>query len=128
MEFIKKIVSLFSTDRNSVNVNSLDKNSVEMYNKKRPAVKRTSFCHAPSINLYFSWEGKVIACCFNQKFILGNYPEQSIDQIWNGDQVKKLRDSLKKNDLSNGCDTCLRDLKNSSFKTSNALRFDEFDA
>lgn len=128
MKFIKNIMSLFSSNESSMNENSLDKNSVGVYNQTRPTTKKNSFCHAPSINLYFSWEGKVIACCFNQKFILGNYPEQSIDEIWSGDQVKKLRGSLKKNDLSNGCDTCLRDLKNSSFKTSNALRFDEFEA
>lgn len=97
------------------------------YNKQRPEKSRSTICQAPSINLYFSWEGKVIACCFNQTYILGHYPAQSIDEIWNGEKTKELRKSLENYDLSKGCSTCKNDLVNSDHKYSNALRFDSYE-
>lgn len=99
----------------------------EVYNKQRPKRTLKTFCQAPSINMYFSWEGKVIACCFNQSFVLGHYPEQTIEEIWKGEKIKELRESLKNYDLSNGCFTCKFNLQNSEETYSNALRFDEYE-
>lgn len=126
MGIIDGLNNLFFKGKPVPSNNGLSAQEINAYNLKRVSNRKKSFCHAPSLNLYFSWEGKVIACCFNQQFILGNYPEQSIREIWEGPEIKKLRESLKSYDLSNGCGTCFRDLKNSQFKDSNALRFDEF--
>lgn len=120
---IEKIKSLFIKNRGNGPKSVI---GFEDYNKQRSEKTINSFCQAPSINMYFSWEGKVIACCFNQRYIIGHYPEQSIDEIWNSEKIKELRESLKKYDLSNGCSACKNDLINSNYTSSNALRFDEY--
>jgi radical SAM protein with 4Fe4S-binding SPASM domain len=109
------------------NPNSIDRESKVSYNSVRPQTKHNSFCFAPSVNMYFSWEGKVIACCFNQKYELGRYPEQSLKEIWNSDAAQNLRKSLKEYDLTKGCDDCYADIYHSRFPSVNALRFDEYE-
>ena len=98
------------------------------YNALRPASKHGSFCYAPMNNIYFSWEGKAIACCFNQDFILGRYPEQSIREIWESQKANELREALENYDLSKGCNVCLSDVQEKRFEASNALRFDGFES
>lgn len=106
---------------------SLSKTDLKAYNGERPRKTHGTFCSAPSVNLYFSWEGKVIACCYNQKYELGRYPEQSISEIWNGEPAKELRESLQNYDLSKGCESCHIDIQHGRFQSVNALRFDEYE-
>lgn len=96
------------------------------YNAIRNKSVRGTFCQAPLNNMYFSWEGKVIACCFNQSYVLGNYPEQTIKEIWEGSKAEELRTALKHFDLTKGCDICYADIEKSRFDSVNALRFDEY--
>lgn len=105
---------------------SIDPETIKHYNKLRPAKVHKTFCQAPLNNLYFSWEGKVIACCFNQEFVLGTYPEMSIKEIWNGVKATELRKSLEDYDLTNGCQVCHRDIQAKRYEMVNSLRFDEY--
>jgi len=105
---------------------TISKKDLELYNKNRPKNTKDTFCFAPSVNLYFSWEGKVIACCYNQKYELGNYPEQSIREIWDGQPARELRESLHNYDLSKGCESCSIEIQHGRYQSVNALRFDEY--
>ena len=54
------------------------------YNKVRDPRMLGTFCHAPSINLNFEQSGHATACCYNRRFILGTYPKNTVEEIWNG--------------------------------------------
>ena len=94
------------------------------YNRTRPAGDRGTFCHAPSINLNFEQNGNVTACCYNRKFTLGTYPRDSIEAIWSGPKVRELREALRGNDLSKGCDICREQLEARNFRNMRARHFD----
>lgn len=94
---------------------------VEEFNRIRNTPAGTSACPAASINLHFSQQGVVTACCFNRQQVLGVYPENSIDEIWNGEPITELRDALGKNDLSLGCQKCEQQLEARDYGGAHAL-------
>jgi radical SAM protein with 4Fe4S-binding SPASM domain len=57
------------------------------------------------------WDGTVVPCCFDffKTYPLGNITNQSVEDIWNGEPMKKLRSSMfdntyhKVNSLCDGC-------------------------
>ena len=57
------------------------------------------------------WDGTVVPCCFDffKTYPLGNITKQSVEDIWNGEPMKKLRSSMfdntyhKVNSLCDGC-------------------------
>ena len=81
------------------------------YDAQRLPPDRGTFCHAPSINLNFDQSGQVTACCYNRKFVLGTYPQDTVDAIWNGERRKELERYLAENDLSHGCELCQQQLR-----------------
>ena len=82
------------------------------------------FCQAPSVNLNFSRDGSVTACCYNRKFRLGSYPASTIQQIWDGAPIQELRSLLNRSDLSKGCDLCREQLEAGNFAGVRARFFD----
>ena len=78
----------------------------KLYNVHRRPADATRFCQAPFNNLYFGNRGIVVACCSNRLHILGNYPQQSISEIWNGEAAKSLRLAMNNNDFTKGCQAC----------------------
>lgn len=83
-------------------------------------------CPAPLINLHFSQLGIVTACCFNRTLVLGTYPKDSVDQIWNGAPARELREALANNDLSKGCEKCLQQIEARDFGGSHAVFYTIF--
>lgn len=65
-----------------------------------------SSCYAPSTSMYFDQFGGVRACCQNTGFLLGDIRTQSIREIWNGGDAKRLRAALNVGDYSLGCGFC----------------------
>lgn len=118
-KFFKKNVE--STVNTSFILNSKLKKE---YNKIREKSTHSTFCKAPLTNLYFSWEGIALACCYNQTYVLGKYPEQTIHEIWTGAKANELRNKLSNYDLSKGCMGCMKDIEISRYSSANALRFD----
>jgi radical SAM protein with 4Fe4S-binding SPASM domain len=58
------------------------------------------------------WDGTVVPCCFDffQSYPVGNITKQSVDEIWNGDPMKKLRSSMMDKtytSVNSLCDGCL---------------------
>lgn len=50
-------------------------------------------CPQPWQRLVVAWDGKVFACCgnWNNEYPVGQFPNQSLKEIWNGDRLKTLR-------------------------------------
>src|SRR6185295_15445921 len=94
------------------------------YNRGRNPEDRSSFCHAPSINLNFEQNGRVTACCYNRSFVLGTYPRDSISDIWTGPKIIELREALRANDLSKGCDLCREQLAAKNYRNMRSRHFD----
>ncbi len=86
----------------------------------------SSLCPAPSINLHFSQLGVVTACCFNRKHVLGIYPQNSMEEIWNGQPIQELREALANNDLSKGCEKCQQQIEARDFGGSHAAFYSFF--
>ena len=94
---------------------------VEEYNRVRNTPVGTSACPAASINLHFSQQGVVTACCFNRQQVLGVYPENSVSEIWNGEPIRELREALANNDLTKGCQKCQQQIEARDYGGSHAL-------
>jgi radical SAM protein with 4Fe4S-binding SPASM domain len=60
-------------------------------------------CNKPWYELSVTWDGDVIACCFDydKKVPLGSVKEQTLAQIWNGPQMQALRREFIENKVSN---------------------------
>jgi len=79
---------------------------VKGFNKRRLLGPQKLLCYAPFKMIYFAFNGEVIACCHNRRHIIGRYPAQRIEEIWNGESFNILRGYIQHNDLSYGCDVC----------------------
>ncbi len=90
----------------------------KLFTKKEPV------CYAPLSSMRFNHSGNVLACCFNRGNILGKFPEQSIHNIWFGDNIKKLRKALHKNDFSLGCQSCEHNIVCDNREASGAAQYD----
>jgi pyruvate-formate lyase-activating enzyme len=69
------------------------------------------YCGYPSQRLIVTAAGLVLPCCVDWRcsMVLGIWPQQSLLDIWNGEMLKTLRETLKKNDadcMSRTCRTC----------------------
>ena len=55
-----------------------------------------------------SWDGKILICCADphKKEVLGQFPEQSVAQCWNGEQIKAIRTSHLKGEYVGICKNC----------------------
>jgi MoaA/NifB/PqqE/SkfB family radical SAM enzyme len=91
------------------------------FNVYRGASDGTTVCPAPLINLHFSQLGVVTACCFNRTHVLGVYPKNSVQEIWEGAAAAKLREALAQGDLSKGCEKCLQQIQARDFGGSHAV-------
>jgi MoaA/NifB/PqqE/SkfB family radical SAM enzyme len=80
------------------------------YRRTVQAVPGEPICHAPFVNVHFSHGGEVLACCHNRTYTLGTYPAETVSEIWAGEKVQELRRSMVRNDMSKGCQPCLRQL------------------
>lgn len=94
------------------------------YNKTRVTEDYTSFCFAPSINMYFAQDGTVRLCCHNMEYSIGKYPDQSISEIWNSEAAKKVRQDMREYKLYEGCSICKADIDAGAYEEVRARHFD----
>ncbi len=94
------------------------------YNSRRKQFNNSSACYAPYRSIYFGHHGRLAVCCYNRQFILGTYPEESIKEIWFGENTKKLRDALANYDFSYGCKGCLAHLVAENFDAVKSKQYD----
>lgn len=60
--------------------------------------------------MYFNVHGEVGPCWLNLAE-MGNYPANTIREIWFGEQFSKLRKAVKNKDLCYRCGTCMHNMK-----------------
>ena len=102
----------------------LKKNYAE-YNAVRLPKDRSVVCHAPFVSMNFEQSGKVTACCYNRTHVIGNYPENSIDQMWRSSQMEELRSALENLDFSKGCEKCADHLLTKNYYSPLMKNFDK---
>ncbi len=102
----------------------MDKTLVDEYNAKRNIQNHSSFCYAPSVNMYFSQTGEVKVCCHNTTYTIGTYPQQSIGEIWNSKKAVTLREQMQRYDLRTGCNACAFDVQLKAYQQVQARHFD----
>ena len=76
------------------------------YNRQMQLGCNPIVCYVPLRSLYFGFDGIVTACCFNRNFVLGKFPENSIDEIIHSEKRKSLQKHLSETDFSYGCQFC----------------------
>jgi molybdenum cofactor biosynthesis enzyme MoaA len=81
-------------------------------------------CQAPFTSLRFTISGNVQACCYNRLLLLGKYPNNNLVDIWNGFNIKSLRESISVNDLSRGCGYCNEGIKTGNYYSIGAANYD----
>lgn len=95
------------------------------YNDQRPVESRDCACHAPERSLYIGLRGNVWSCCFNKTHVLGKYPDQSLNEIWQGSQRKEISDAMDNFDFSKGCHGCEALIQAGDYNNLPAKNFDE---
>jgi len=86
--------------------------------------KFRELCKAPFSNLFFRSDGSIGVCCFNRNFVLGKYPKNKIEEVWSGQEIKKMRSSMRSFDLSKGCIACECNIKDKNFAATGIKNFE----
>jgi MoaA/NifB/PqqE/SkfB family radical SAM enzyme len=94
------------------------------YNQSRVTGPNPCVCFAPSRSLYFDIHGKATACCFNRVHILGKYPQNSIDEIVNGEKRQFLQNELARQNFMYGCQHCHKLIESGNFEGVEARQYD----
>lgn len=50
-----------------------------------------NFCYLPFVQLLLQPTGAISPCCWAQDIVLGNVPEERLEEIWNGEKIRSLR-------------------------------------
>ncbi|MCZ2393636.1 MAG: radical SAM protein [Chitinophagales bacterium] len=104
----------------------IDRQKFKKYNKIRPNGSKKLFCYVPFNSLTFSFRGKVYACTYNRDVVLGTYPQNTLEEIWNGENANLLREYMRNNDLSFGCQHCEYFFDKEKFSNLKPLVFDKY--
>jgi radical SAM protein with 4Fe4S-binding SPASM domain len=67
-------------------------------------------CKMPFRRLAIFADGRVAPCCslYSNNLIVGNINEQSLKEIWDGDEINALREELIEGNLRPVCEACLK--------------------
>ncbi len=101
----------------------LTRTELNEYNSFRN-VGEKMLCYAPFHSLTFLPTGDVAVCCFNQEKFVGHYPDNNIDEIWNGKVIDEFRRDIRKRILCNGCEECYAQIKNKNYYSALAWHYD----
>lgn len=127
MRLIDKITGIFKKEYVpdlSEASSGITNDLVKKYNQARPKGLHKTSCYAPFKSIYFGHHGRLLVCCYNRQYILGEYPNETIKNIWFGEKANTLRNSLVKYDFSNGCKGCLAHLLGENFDASKSKQYD----
>lgn len=66
-------------------------------------------CTEPFSRLTIAWNGDVMACCtdWTGQLVYGNAMDCKLDEIWNNERIKKIRESLLKRQTNMICNSCI---------------------
>lgn len=83
-----------------------------------------NFCPMPFIHLNLKQEGKVSAC-WRYPDRIGDYQENTLLEIWNGNEIKELRRALLNGEKPVGCRSCW-DLEESNTKSTRQQTIEDY--
>jgi len=94
-------------DGNASSVNQL----VDINNRPNAADDRTRpvVCRWPWTSVTITWDGSVVPCCFDfdKRYELGNAGSESLQQIWQGQRMRALRQEFITGEVTNPlCRNC----------------------
>src|SRR4051812_37142948 len=112
--------------KDSSQYSPIAKDIFKAYNRSRPGGAKDLICYVPFNSLTFSWLGKVYACTYNRNILVGEYPKNSIRDIWFGKPLKELQGYLAHNDLSHGCQHCKYFIEKEKFTGLKPQSFDKY--
>jgi MoaA/NifB/PqqE/SkfB family radical SAM enzyme len=84
-------------------------------------------CLAPYTTLNFDTTGIMRVCCYNNKFVLGTYPETSLKDAWNNPSRQEFINSLTNKSFPGGCDHCFKQALQGNIANALFTQFDHFD-
>ncbi len=84
-----------------------------------------SLCYAPDVQLSFSPNGDVSACCISRTHPLGNVQNDRLDEIWHGRRIETFRKMLHAYTLPTGCESCQWSLEAERFADHPIRSFDD---
>jgi radical SAM protein with 4Fe4S-binding SPASM domain len=64
-------------------------------------------CWEPWTTIFVTWQGEIHPCCGSEQ-VMGNLPEQSILDIWNGADYRRLRKDMAQGLSPEGCRSCMK--------------------
>lgn len=64
-------------------------------------------CFQPWKTFYVKSNGEVKPCCFSRTLIMGNLHRETPEEIWNGAEYRKLRESISQGIYPEGCQKCV---------------------
>ena len=87
----------FQTCVDFVDINDLDN-----------VVKWNPECTQPFKRLSIDYDGTIIPCCsgYGSHYPLGNIKDTTLEEVWHGEKINKLRALLKNKDMPNFCRKC----------------------
>ena len=75
--------------------------------EKELLIDSDNFCMLPWMHLHAFPDGRAYPCCFAlDKLHVGNVNEQSMEEVFNGDKMKKMRLNMLSNKKSRECAKC----------------------
>lgn len=107
-------------------MNLSDKSKIA-YQESRDSSHCGSLCWAPSKSMFIGLRGNITTCCYNKTYLIGKFPEKTLQDIWFGAKRKNQVEALAKNDFSLGCHNCKRVIDAGNFKGLPAKNFDDLD-
>lgn len=103
---------------------NLTADALSKYNQQRPQAAQTLPCWSPVKSMYIGMRGKVTSCCYNRIYTIGNYPDNTLHEIWFGERRLQLMRSISNNDFSLGCLACKELIEVGNYSGLPAKNFD----
>ena len=85
-------------------------------------------CLAPHSTINFDTMGYMRVCCYNNDFLLGKYPEISLQDAWFSDKRKNFINSLKNLNFPKGCHLCKKQVLQNNTKNALFTHFDHHES
>lgn len=93
---------------------------------REPGTDQSVLCHAPFVSLNFERSGNVTSCCYNRFVVLGTYPTQSLEDMWNSETARGFRKDFLENREVPTCALCFHQLGSGNFAGTLMRNFDAF--
>ena len=107
-----------------MNVLNVPQEALTAYSKTRSCHDQSSLCHAPSTSLYFGRDGTVSVCCYTRAHPIGHYPQDSLRDLWFGENIESMRGHMRNQELPVGCEKCADQLVAKNYSGFLAASFD----